>query len=67
MGSVLLQADKLVESINSWSQGKDSVNFEFEKSPEVMRLEKISFVSRSTVSPLENSRHIFVGEAAAVR
>ena len=32
-----------------------------------MHLQPISFISRSTVSSLENSIKIFVGEAAAVR
>ena len=32
-----------------------------------MRLQPIYFISISTVSPLENSRHNFVGESAAVR
>ena len=32
-----------------------------------MCLQPIYFISRSTVSPLENSRHIFVVKAASVR
>ena len=32
-----------------------------------MHIGPIYFISRSTVSPLEHSRHRFVGEAVAVR
>ena len=32
-----------------------------------MYLRPISFISRSTVCPLENSKNIFVGESATVR
>ena len=32
-----------------------------------MRIPPISFISRSTVSPLEKSRHSFLGESYAVR
>ena len=40
---------------------------EFDKYLEGMRLRPIYFISRSTVFPLENSRHIFLGEAYVVR
>ena len=63
---MLLQEDVSEESRESELQEKDGGKCEFYKPLEVMRLRRISFVSRSTVSPLENSIHRFVGEASTV-
>ena len=64
---VIIQADVSEEAINSESQNNYGWKCEFNISLEGMRLRPISFISRSTVLPLEKSRHSFVGEAAAVR
>ena len=49
------------------AQEKAGSKCEFDKSLEVIRLQPISCISRSTVLPLENSRHSFVKEGAEVR
>ena len=67
MEALLLQAEDSVETRNSEAQENSGRNYEFDKYLEGMCLRPIYFVSRSTVSPLENSRHIFVGEAATLR
>ena len=67
LGVVLLQAYVSEEAIIADAQEKDSRKCEFDNSLDGMRLRPISFISRSTVSPLEKSRHIFVGEVAALR
>ena len=66
MGVVLIKSDDSVEAINSEAQEKVGENCEFDKSLEVIHLRPISFVSVSTVSPLEKSRYIFLGESSAV-
>ena len=60
MGAVPMQADVSGESINAEAQGKDGRKCRFDKSLEVFHLRPISFISRSIVLPLENSRHRFV-------
>ena len=67
MVTVIQQADVLEEVINSEAQEKYGGNCEFDNSLEGMRLRPISFISRSTLFPLENSRHVFLEEAATVR
>ena len=67
MVTVILQADVLEEVINSDAQEKYVGKYEFDKSLEGMLLQPISFISRSTLFPLENSRHVFFGEATTVR
>ena len=67
IGVMILQADVSEEAINLEAQEKYGRKCEFDKSLELMRLRPISFILRSTVSPLENSKHIFLVEAAAVR
>ena len=67
MVAVLLKAYVSEEARKSEAQEKDGRECEFDKSLEGMRLRPIYFISRSTVSPLENSRHSFVGEADSVR
>ena len=67
MGELLLQADKPAEARKSEAQEKYVGNLEFRNSLERMRLRPISFILRSTVSRLENSRHIFIGESDSVR
>ena len=67
MGEVLLQEDDSEYARESEAQYKDSGNCEFDKSLDGMRLRPISFISISTVSPQEKSRHIFSGETAALR
>ena len=67
MGVVILQANVSVEARKAESQESDGENFDFDMSLNIMRLQKISFVSISTVSPLENSWHIFVVEVSRVR
>ena len=67
MGAVLLQEYVSEEARKSYSQEKDGGKCEFDKSLEGMRLRPIYFISRSTVLPLENSRHRFLGESAIVR
>ena len=67
MGAVLLQADVSEEARKSEAQEKDGVKCEFDKYLEGMRLRPIYFILRSTVLPLEKSRHNFVGEAYSVR
>ena len=64
---MILQADESAEARKSEVQEKDGGKCEFYNSLEGMRLRPIYFISGSTVSPLEKSRHIFVGETAAVR
>ena len=66
MGAVLLQIYGSVETRNEEAQEKSGKNCEFENFLEVMRLRPIYFISRSTVSPLENSSYIFVGESSTV-
>ena len=61
MGAVLLQVDVSSEARKSEAQEKYGGKFEFDNSLEVMGLRPISFISRSTVFPLEKSRHIFAG------
>ena len=58
MGAVIMQVYDSVEERKAYSKEK-SEKCEFDKSLEVMRLRPIYFISRSTVSPLENSRHSF--------
>ena len=67
MGSVLLQEDVSAEARKLEAQEKDVGKCEFEKSLEGMRPQLISFISISRVSPLEKSKHSFVGEANTVR
>ena len=67
MVAVLLKADVSEEARNPEEQEKSGGKCEFENSLEGMRLRPIYFISRSTVLPLEKSRHSFVGEVAAVR
>ena len=64
---VILQSEDSEEVIESESQKKDGVKCKFYKSLEGLRLCPISLLSIETVSPLERSRHIFLGEAAALR
>ena len=64
IGVVLMQADVSEESE---AEEKYGGKCEFEKSLLGMRLRPIYFISKSTVSTLENSRNIFVGDAASVR
>ena len=66
MGEMLLQAYVSEESGNSEAQEKDGVKCEFDNYLEGMRLRTISFITISTLSPLEKSRHRFIGEAEAV-
>ena len=66
MRAVLLQEDVSAEERKLEAQEKDGGKCEFDKSLEGMRLKK-SFVPRSIVSPLENSRCSFVLEADIVR
>ena len=56
------QEDDSVEAVNLEAQEKAGGKCEFYNSLVGMRLRQISFISRSTVPPLENSRHFFVGE-----
>ena len=49
------------------AQENNGGKYEFEKFLEGMRLRPISFISKSAVSPLENSGHRFVREVATVR
>ena len=67
MIAVVLQSDDSVVARKSEAQENGGGKCEFYKSLEGMHLRQIYFVLRSTVSPLEKSRHRFVGEAAAVR
>ena len=67
MGAVLLQEYVSEESGKSEAKEKAVKKCEFYKSLEGMRLRPIYSTSRSTVLPLEKSRHSFVLEAAAVR
>ena len=66
MGEVILQADNSVEARKSEAQEKSGGKYEFDTSLEGISLRNISCILISTVSPLENSRHSFVLEAAAV-
>ena len=66
-GAVLLQADYSLEARNLEAQEKENRKCEFDKSLEEIFLQPIYFISRSTVSPLEKSRHRFLGEEAAAR
>ena len=61
MGAVIFQADVSEEARKEEAQEKSGGKCKFEKSLEVMCLRPISFISISTVSPLENSRCNFVG------
>ena len=67
MGALLLQTDVSEEARESKAQQKYCGKCEFEKSLEGMHLQPFYFISRSTMSPLENSRHGFVGEADTMR
>ena len=67
MGVVLLKSDYSLEATNAEAQEKVGENGEFDKYPEGIRLRPISFILISTVSPLEKSGYIILGEAAAVR
>ena len=59
--------EKKEYAIKSEAQEKAGGNRKFDKFLEVMCLRPISFILRSTVSPLEKSIHIFVVESSAVR
>ena len=61
MGVVILQTYIPEEARKSEAQEKDGEKCEFENYLEGMGLRQISFISRSTVSPLEKSRCIFAG------
>ena len=63
---MITKANFSEEAIKSEAQEKDKGKCEFEKLLEVMRPRPVSFIPISTVSPLENTRHIFVGEAPTV-
>ena len=52
MGVVLLKSDDSLEATNAEAQEKFVKNCEFDKYPEGIRLRPISFILRSTVSPL---------------
>ena len=59
--AVLMQSDDSVEAINEKAPETFGVKFEFDKYLEVMFLQPVSFISISTVSQLEKSKHIFLG------
>ena len=59
MGIVILQTYDSVDTIKAEAQEKFGENCEFDKYLGEMRLRPISFISRSTVSPLKNSLHNF--------
>ena len=63
---MILQEDVPEEAKKQEAQEKQCGKCEFGKSLEGMRLQPIYLISRSTVSPLEKSKHIFLGEASAV-
>ena len=65
--SDILQSYDSEEAIKSEAQEKDDIKCEFYKSMEGMRPRPISSISRSTVLPLEKSKHSFVGESDAVQ
>ena len=67
MGAVLLQAENSEEARDAEDRERAGGKCEFDKSIDGLRLRPICFVSRATASPLEKSRHSFVGEAATVR
>ena len=52
MGVVFLKSDDSLEATNAEAQEKVGENGEFDKYPERIRLRPISFILRSTVSPL---------------
>ena len=64
---MLLQSDDSAAERNSEAKEKEIGNCEFDKSLEGMGLQPISFILRSSLSPLEKSSHIFVVEASTVR
>ena len=64
---VIIQADDLVDSISQRHKKRTGGKCEFDNSLEEICLRPISFISRSTVSPLENPRHRCVGESVSVR
>ena len=65
--AVLMQSDDSVEAINEKAPETFGVKFEFDKYLEVMFLQPVSFISKSTVSTLKNSRHSFLEDSTAVR
>ena len=67
MRAVLLQSDVSWKAVNSEAKEKDSGKCGFDEFLEGMRLQPIYFISRATVSPLEKSRHSFVGDSSEVR
>ena len=67
MGAVILKSYVSEEARKPEAQKKDGGKCEFENYLEGMRLRPIYFISISTMSPLEKSRHSFVREAATVR
>ena len=67
MGAVLLKIDNSAKARNSEAQEKDRIKCGFDKYLEEMILQKIYFISKSTVSLLENSKDSFVGQSDAVR
>ena len=67
MGAVILQADVSAEARKSEAKEKYSEKCEFDKSLEGIYLRPISFISISTVLPLEKSINRFVVGASTVR
>ena len=67
MEEVLLQADDSAESRKSDAQENSGGKCQFYNYLVGFCLQPIYFISRLTVSPLENPRHSFVAEADAVR
>ena len=67
MREVLLKEDDSAVSRNPEAKEKEGGKYEFYKSLEGMFLRPIYFILISTVTPLENSRHTFVGEEATLR
>ena len=66
-GALILQADVSEEAIKSEAQEKADGKCEFDKSLEGILLRPISLISRLTMSPLDNLRHIFLVKSGTVR
>ena len=66
MGVAILKSGYSVDAIKSEAKEKYGEKYGFGNSLEGLNIRPIYFIYRATVSPLDNSRQRFLGEASAV-
>ena len=67
MGAVIIQEEDSAEEMTEEPKKRTTENENLKSPWKDCAYYQCCFISRSTVSPLEKSRHIFVGEVATAR